>query len=75
MPTMLGATVYDLYRNWSTLSWQGAGLIAIGFAVAFVAALLVVSAFVRFISRHGFAVFAWYRIVIGMAALVLLLGR
>lgn len=75
MPTMLGATVYDLYKNWSTLSWHGAGLIAIGFAVAFVAALLVVSAFVRFISRHGFAVFAWYRIVIGTAALALLLGR
>jgi len=75
MPTMLGATVYDLYKNWSTLSWHGAGLIVIGFVVAFISALLVVGAFVRFISRHGFAVFAWYRIVIGMAALALLLGR
>ena len=75
IPTMLGATVYDLYKNWSTLSWHGAGLIAIGFVVAFVAALLVVGAFVRFISRHGFGVFAWYRIVLGMAALAFLLGR
>jgi undecaprenyl-diphosphatase len=75
IPTMLGATVYDLYKNWSTLSWNGAGLIAIGFVVAFISALLVVAAFVRFISRHGFAVFAWYRIAIGMAALVFLLGR
>ncbi len=75
IPTMIGATVYDLFKNWSTLSWSGAGTIAIGFVVAFISAALVVGPFVRFISRHGFAVFAWYRIVIGTAALALLLAR
>jgi undecaprenyl-diphosphatase len=75
IPTMIGAAVYDLYRNWSTLDWHGSGLIALGFVVAFFSALVVVAAFVRFISRHGFAVFAWYRIVIGAVALVLLLMR
>ena len=75
MPTMLGATVYDLYKNWSTLDWQGGGIIAIGFVVAFVAALAVVRPFLRFISRHGFGVFAWYRIAIGTLALVLLLAH
>src|SRR6195256_1632222 len=75
IPTMIGAAVYDLYRNWSTLDWHGSGLIALGFVVAFFSALVVVAAFVRFISRHGFAVFAWYRIVIGGVALVLLLMR
>ena len=75
IPTMLGATVYDLYKNWSTLDWHGSGIIAIGFMVAFLAALLVVEAFVRFISRHGFAVFAWYRIAVGVLALVLLYMR
>ena len=75
IPTMIGATVYDLFRNWSTLSWDGAGIIAIGFVVAFITAALVVGAFVRFISRHGFAVFAWYRIVLGTVALALLLSR
>ncbi|MFO1079449.1 MAG: undecaprenyl-diphosphate phosphatase [Reyranellaceae bacterium] len=75
IPTMLGATVYDLYKNWATLDWHGSGIIAIGFVVAFLAALLVVEAFVRFISRHGFAVFAWYRIAVGALALVLLYMR
>jgi undecaprenyl-diphosphatase len=75
IPTMIGAAVYDLYRNWSTLDWHGGGLIALGFVVAFFSALVVVAAFVRFISRHGFAVFAWYRIVIGALALVLLFMR
>ena len=47
--------------------------IAVGFVVAFLSALVVVKPFVRFISRHGFGVFAWYRIAIGALALVLLL--
>jgi undecaprenyl-diphosphatase len=72
MPTMIGATVYDLYKNWSSLDWHGSGTIAIGFVMAFVCALLVVRPFVRFISRHGFGVFAWYRIAIGILALVLI---
>jgi undecaprenyl-diphosphatase len=75
MPTMLGATVYDLFKNWSSLSWEHGGVIALGFAAAFVSAMLVVGAFVRFISRHGFTVFAWYRIAVGALALILLLMR
>jgi undecaprenyl-diphosphatase len=75
IPTMLGATVYDLFKNWSTLDWHGSGLIAIGFAVAFLSALVVVRPFVRFVSRHGFGLFAWYRMAIGALALVLLLMR
>ena len=75
MPTMLGATVYALYKNWSALSWEHGGIIALGFVAAFLSAMLVVRAFVRFISRHGFTVFAWYRIAVGALALTLLLMR
>ncbi len=75
MPTMIGATVYDLYKNWSTLDWHGSGTIALGFVAAFLSALVVVRPFVRFISRHGFGVFAWYRIALGAVALPLLYMR
>jgi len=75
IPTMLGATVYDLYKNRDALDWHGGGLIALGFVVSFFSALVVVRAFVAFISRHGFWVFAWYRIVVGGGALALLLAR
>jgi undecaprenyl-diphosphatase len=75
MPTMLGAAFYDLYKNWSTLNWDAAQVILIGFVAAFVTAALVVRAFVRFISRHGFGLFAWYRIAIGATALAILLTR
>jgi undecaprenyl-diphosphatase len=72
MPTMIGASVYDLYKNWSSLDGHGSGVIALGFVTAFVCALIVVKPFVRFISRHGFGVFAWYRIALGSLALVLI---
>jgi undecaprenyl-diphosphatase len=75
MPTMLGASVYDLFKNRATLDLHGGGTIALGFVVAFFAALAVVKPFVRFISRHGFTAFAWYRIVVGALALALIYLR
>jgi len=75
IPTMIGATVYDLYKNWTSLDWHGGGVIALGFIAAFASATLVVGPFVRFISRHGFGVFAWYRIALGTLALILLALR
>ena len=70
VPTMLGATVLELWKNRSQLDAGQVHDIAIGFVVAFVVAVVVVRAFVAVISRYGVAPFAWYRIVAGMAALV-----
>ena len=73
IPTMLGATVYDLYKNRALLGAEDFNVIAVGFAAAFVAALLVVRTVVGFVARHGFAPFAWYRIALGTVALGLLI--
>lgn len=75
VPTMAGATVYALYKDRALLSADDLTGIAIGFAAAFVVALLVVKAFVAIVARHGFAPFAWYRIIIGIAAIVWLSAR
>jgi len=79
IPTMLGATTLELVKHRDTLmagaSGVGFGTVAVGFAVSFVVAIVVVKAFVAYISRHGFAPFAWYRIVAGTAALAWLLMR
>jgi undecaprenyl-diphosphatase len=74
IPTMLGATVYDALKNWSVLGadTDGVVLIAIGFAAAFAVAMAVVSRLVAFVSRYGFAPFAWYRIALGVLAIALL---
>lgn len=75
VPTMLGATVLSLWKARATLGTGQLDLIAVGFAVAFVVALIVVRAFVSFISRHGFGPFAVYRIIAGVAALIWLGAR
>lgn len=75
VPTMAAATVYALYKEREFLVFDQALLIGIGFATAFLSALLVVKSLVAFVSRYGFAPFAWYRIAVGSVALVWLLGR
>lgn len=65
IPTMLGAAVYDLYKNWALLSAADLPVFAIGFAAAFVAALLTVRALLAYVARHSFRPFAWYRIAFG----------
>jgi undecaprenyl-diphosphatase len=61
-----------LYKNRAIVSVDNATMIAIGFVVAFICALFVVRTLVGFVSRHGFGVFAWYRIALGALALALL---
>jgi undecaprenyl-diphosphatase len=79
IPTMLGATTLEFLKHRHDImagaSGVGFGTVAGGFVVSFVVALVVVRAFVHYISKHGFAPFAWYRIVVGAAALVWLLAR
>lgn len=75
IPTMLGASALDLFKSRDLLTMNDAGVIAIGFVAAFVAAMLVVRTFVAFVGRHGFAPFGWYRIVIGTLMLILLAVR
>ncbi|MGE0408299.1 MAG: undecaprenyl-diphosphate phosphatase [Amphiplicatus sp.] len=76
VPTMLAATVYDLYKNRDVLSVDAAGDIAIGFVVSFFVAFVVVKTFIAFVGRYGLAPFGWYRIAAGAAILAYaFLGR
>ena len=79
IPTMLGATTLELAKHHDEIMagahGVGFGTVAVGFIVSFVVAIVVVRAFVHYISRHGFAPFAWYRIVVGAATLAWLFAR
>jgi undecaprenyl-diphosphatase len=72
---MFAATVYDTYKNWSALSLNDAPLVAVGFVCAFLSALLVVRTLIGFVSRNGFAPFAWYRIALGLIMATVLFNR
>ena len=69
MPTMAAAFAKDLWDVRHHLASDRAAEIAVGFVMAFIAALVVVKPFLRFVGRSGFAPFAWYRIVLGAAML------
>ena len=65
MPTMAAAFAYDLLKNYDVLTLDDVASIGVGFVAAFVTAVLVVRALLDFISRHGYAPFAWWRIAVG----------
>ena len=72
VPTMLGAATVKILDEPALLAGEaliGWGEIALGFVAAFITALLVIRAFVAYVSKRGFAPFAWYRIVLGLVAL------
>lgn len=75
VPTLAGATVYQLAKRGSELTGNDFTLIAIGSATGFVTALVVVKLFVAIVTRIGFAPFAWYRIAIGLVGLAWLTLR
>lgn len=72
MPTMVGAFVYELLKLDEPGMADRVPEIAVGFVLAFLAALVVVKPFVRYVARAGFAPFGWYRIAAGTAMLAAL---
>jgi undecaprenyl-diphosphatase len=72
IPTMAGAFAYDLYKNRDVLDWSALGEIALGFAAAFVVAILIVRWLLGYVSRRGYGLFGWWRIIVGTFALLAL---
>ena len=70
IPTLLAACAYDFLRNRALFSVQDLQGLAIGFVAAFAAAFLCVRWLIRYVSRHDFVPFAWYRIAFGLLILV-----
>lgn len=72
MPTMAGAFAYDLYKNRDILDFSALSDIGVGFVCAFLTAMLAVRWVLDYVSKYGFAVFGWWRILVGTAALAAL---
>jgi undecaprenyl-diphosphatase len=69
MPTLIAATVYELYKERALLSSNDLGMWSVGFVASFISAFLCVRWLLRYISSHDFTVFAWYRIAFGLIVL------
>lgn len=74
MPTMMGAFGYDLFKNRDILDAGAIGNIAVGFVAAFFSALVVVRWLLGYVSKHGYGLFGWWRIIVGSVVLVALLA-
>jgi undecaprenyl-diphosphatase len=70
IPIMFAATLYDLVMSLGALTPADAPVFAVGFVVSFVSAVVVVKAFLGYVSHHSFAAFAWYRIALGVVLLL-----
>ena len=75
LPTLTGATVLQLAKHHDAITKNDIGLIALGAFVSFIVAWAVIKAFLAVVTRYGFAPFAWYRIIVGIAALAWLAAR
>ena len=70
MPTMAGAFAYDLYKNLGQMGGSNWLIVVVGFVTSFIAAYIVVKSFLDYVTSHGFALFAWWRIIVGALGLV-----
>ena len=76
IPTMVGAFAYDFYKNRADFTTDNLSIIAVGFVVSFITAMIVVRAFLNFVTRRGFTFFAWWRVIVGTLGLIALaMGR
>lgn len=69
IPIMFAASGFDLLKSYQFLSAADFPVFIVGFITAFVSALLVIRVLIRFVTNHDFTVFAWYRIIFGLAVL------
>lgn len=74
IPTMVAASTWDIIQSGAEIDWSFGEIIAIGFVVSFISGWIVVKAMVDFVARHGFAPFAWWRILVGVIGLALVWG-
>ena len=71
IPTMLAATLYDIYKSGFSFSSGEWGTIALGFLVSFLVALLVVKWLINYVKNHSFSIFGWYRIALSILVFIL----
>ena len=69
IPTMVGAFVYDFYKNRADMTMDHGLIIAVGFVVSFISAFICIRWLIRYVASHDFSIFAWYRIAFGLVVL------
>jgi undecaprenyl-diphosphatase len=71
VPTMFAASAYKLLKTYKVISAENISLLLLGNLVAFIVAMIAIKSFIAYLTRHGFRIFGWYRIAVGLLILLL----
>jgi undecaprenyl-diphosphatase len=74
IPTMFAASALKLFKNYHTITADNINILLVGNVVSFIVAMIAIKTFITFLTRHGFRVFGYYRIAVGLALILLLLS-
>lgn len=72
IPTIIGASIFDIYKNINVLNTSSIEIILVGFLASFIASLLVIKWLIHYVSNHNFLLFAYYRIILGLLILFII---
>ena len=72
VPTMIAASALEMFKTYHAITGENIKLLLLGNIVAFVVAMLAIKGFISFLTRHGFKIFGYYRIAVGLVILILL---
>jgi undecaprenyl-diphosphatase len=73
VPTMAAASAYKLLKDYKHFNSDNIDILIVGNVVAFIVAMIAIKTFITFLQKHGFRIFGWYRIVIGLVLIILML--
>jgi len=71
VPTMFAASAYKLLKNYEAITIDNIDILIFGNVIAFIVAMVAIKSFISFLTKHGFRVFGWYRIIVGLTILLL----
>ncbi len=72
VPTMFAASGYKLMQNYDAINRDNISMLIVGNVVAFIVALIAIKSFITYLTKHGFKIFGYYRIIVGVLILVFL---
>ena len=72
VPTMFGASALELFKTYDHIHPENLSILIIGNVVSFLVAMIAIKGFISFLTRHGFKIFGYYRIAVGLIILILL---
>jgi undecaprenyl-diphosphatase len=72
VPTMLAASGYKIYKTYDKINSENINILIVGNIVAFVIAILAIRTFIGYLQNHGFKIFGYYRIILGIIILLLI---